>query len=409
VHVRVLVDDWGTLEKNDAAVALVDAHPHIEIRVFNPHVNRSGILRVRESLTSLARVNRRMHNKQLIADGQAVVLGGRNIGDEYFELGELRFHDIDVLGVGPVAAESATSFEAYWNSEFAIPMSQVGTYVTSGPAIASQRQALRERVEAMRDSAYVRALAESDLAKALRAHDLELRWADGKVLSDPPAKLRKPAGTPSKTYLGEQLTPYAQAVRSELLVVSAYFVPGRRGVELFGGMSDDGVSVRILTNSLAGTDAWLVHAAYRKYRRALLQRGVAIFELKPGAREAAGLKRGVGSSRASLHAKTFVFDRSSVFIGSVNIDPRSLAQNTEVGVLVQSRELAREVAELVERWSGPDFSYALALSSNTTGSRLHWVGMDDGKRVEFTGEPHAGLGRRLGARVFSRLPIESLV
>jgi putative cardiolipin synthase len=184
--------------------------------------------------------------------------------------------------------------------------------------------------------------------------------------------------------------------------VSPYFVPGKAGVEFFGGRRQDGVSVRVLTNSLAATDVWLVHAGYMKYRRPLLEQGVRLYELRPeaaGATRPRASKATIGSSRASLHGKTFVFDRTSVFIGSVNLDPRSLDQNTEVGVLVSSPELAREVAELFERWASPERAYEVTRGPN---GGLHWTG-------GFTSEPGAGFWRPLGAKLFSHLPIDSLI
>lgn len=411
VKVRLLLDDWGTLEKNDAVVAGCDAHPGIEIRLFNPYRNRSGFQRLRELFRSFDRVNRRMHNKQLIADGAAAILGGRNIGNEYFELGDLHFQDVDVLTAGAAARESQASFDAYWNSPFAIPIGELGTFDTSRAAWTDIRRRLRERVEREHDSAYARALATSDLARAMRAEAVSLHWAEGHVLADPPGKVTMAPETPNDAYLGAQLTPHATNVKRELLVASAYFIPGPRGVDVFGGMRRDGVDVRILTNSLAATDVWLVHSAYRKYRRALLEQDVRIFELKPDAPGAhrKGVKGGVGSSRASLHAKTFVIDRSAVFIGSLNIDPRSLRQNTEVGVIVHSPELAGEVAELFDRWSGPELSYAVALKPHGGHTHLRWTGTQGGTAVELRDEPHAGFWRRLGAALFSVLPIESQI
>jgi len=402
VWVRLLLDDWGTLEKNDAAVAVLDSHPNIEIRLFNPYVHRSGVWRLAELVTSFARVNRRMHNKQLIADNAGVVLGGRNIGDEYFSLGELDFQDVDVLALGPIADQSSQSFETYWNSEFAVPVSRIGKFSPDAAASTAARQELRSRCERLADSPYGRALAASGLANDLRSRSLHLHWADAKVIADPPEKLKKPAGTRSDTFLGSQISPHARAVRSDMLIVSPYFVPGKEGVAFFGEQRRGGVDVRVLTNSLAATDVWLVHAGYMKYRRPLLEHGVRLYELRP---EAAGVKGarssglGIGSSRASLHAKTFVFDRTSVFIGSVNLDPRSLDQNTEVGVLVNSPELAGEVAALFDRWASPALAYEVTKGKN---GRLEWTG-------GFTGEPGAGFWRPVGARFFSHLPIDSLI
>jgi len=403
VRVRVLLDDWGTLDKKDESVADLDAHPNIEVRLFNPYTHRSGVRRLAELLISFSRVNRRMHNKLFVADGIATILGGRNIGDEYFSFGELDFQDLDVLAVGPVASQSTGSFETYWNSRFAIPIARLGTFAPDPETFPGKRQALNDRCNLLQDSTYARALAESSLAQELRADALQMHWADARVIADPPDKLSKPAGTRSDAYLGDQLSPHASAARSNLLVVSPYFVPGKEGVEFLGRRERDGVTVAVLTNSLAATDVWLVHAGYMKYRRPLLREGVRLFELRPeaaGAKRARATKAFPGASRASLHGKTFVFDRTSVFIGSLNLDPRSLEQNTEVGVLIDGPELAREVAALFDRWSSPELAYEVRPGVN---GGLEWT------PGGFSDEPAAGFWRRLAVRFFSHLPIDSLI
>jgi putative cardiolipin synthase len=401
VRVRLLLDDWGTLEKQDAAVAALDAHPNIEIRVFNPYRHRTRLGRLAELLTSFRRVNRRMHNKQLIADGMAVVLGGRNIGDEYFSHGELDFQDVDVLAFGPVTRQSTDSFTAFWNSPSAVPIAELITTRLDDAGFTAARGKLHDRCEELRDTDYARALAESDLATDLRAHALHLHWCEAQIIADPPEKITQPAKTSSDTYLGAQISPHARAAQSDLLVVSPYFVPRKEGVAFFSERCRVGVNVRILTNSLAATDVWLVHAGYMKYRPPLLAEGVRLYELRPEAAGSSGPRRSgmaIGSSRASLHGKTFVFDDTSVFIGSLNLDPRSLDQNTEIGVLVHSRELTAEVARLFDHWASPALSYEV-----TQGKRgLEWTG-------GFTNEPQAGFWRPLGAKFFSHLPIDSLI
>ena len=402
VRVRVLLDDWGTLEKDDESVAYLDAHPNIEVRLFNPYTHRSGWHRFAELLTDFKRVNRRMHNKLFVADGIATILGGRNIGDEYFGAGELDFQDLDVLAGGPIARQSTASFEAFWNSPFAIPIAQLSEFAPDAGAFPSKRRELRDRCDLLHESDYALALGGSTLAQELHADGLRVHWAEARVIADPPEKLTQPAGWRSEGFLGGQLAPHAGATRSALLVVSPYFVPGQEGVEFLGRRERDGVDVRVLTNSLAATDVWLVHAGYMKYRWPLLRTGVRLFELRPeavGARHARAAKMLVGSSRASLHGKTFVFDHASVFIGSLNLDPRSLELNTEIGVLVGSSTLAEEVAALFDRWSGGDLAYEVKPGSN---GGLEWTG-------GFTDEPGAGFWRRLGVKVCSHLPIERLI
>ena len=407
VHVRLLLDDWGTLEKKDEAVVGLDAHPNIEIRLFNPYVHRSGIGRVGELVKSFSRVNRRMHNKQLIADGVAVVLGGRNIGDEYFGLGELDFQDVDVLAGGPIVRESTAIFEAYWQSAFAKPVSALGAPAPSPERFDAARRALAERVEQQRASQYAKALLESPLVTDLReARDCLPHWAEARMFADPPGKLAEPAGTGGPRYLAAQVAAAVRAAQSELLLVSPYFVPGKEGVAMLAGKRRAGASVNVLTNSLAATDVWLVHAGYRKYRQRLLEQGVRLYELKQEGRATAPASGLVGSSHASLHGKTFVFDRQSVFIGSMNLDARSIEQNTEDGLLIESPGLAAEVASLFERWTGPTVSYAVQLAE---AGRLEWVATTDGHAVRVTREPDAGVWRRLGAAVCSFLPIDWLI
>ena len=407
VRVRLLLDDWGTLEKQDAVVRALDAHPNIEIRLFNPYVHRSGIARLAEMVRHFSRVNRRMHNKQLIADGVAVVLGGRNIGDEYFGLGELDFQDVDVLAGGSIANDATATFEAYWQSAFVRPVATLGAAALHPDQFAAGRQALAGRVQQQRTSPYAHALRESPLAMDLRAgRDVLPHWADARMLADPPDKLTEPAGARGPQYLSAHVAEAARAAQRELLLVSPYFVPGREGVAILGGRRRAGASVSVLTNSLAATDVWLVHAGYRKYRRRLLEQGVRLYELKQQGRATAPASGLVGSSHASLHGKTFVFDRQTVFIGSMNLDARSIEQNTEDGLLIESPGLAAEVTSLFERWTGPTVSYAVELAE---GGRLEWVATTDGHAVRVTREPDAGVWRRLGAAVCSFLPIDWLI
>lgn len=403
VRVRVLLDDWGTLDKKDESVAGLDAHPNIEVRLFNPYTHRSGLHRLGELLADFGRVNRRMHNKLFVADGITTILGGRNIGDEYFGVAELDFQDVDVLGAGPVAQQATASFEAYWSSAPAVPIARLGKFAPDPAFFPTARARLRDRCDGLRETIHSRALTESHLAAELRADDLHVHWAAARIVADPPEKITQPEDLHAAGYLGGQISPYASATQFDLLVVSPYFVPGKDGVDFLAERRRSGVDVRVLTNSLAATDVWLVHAGYMKYRRPLLERGVKVYELRPeaaGATKARASKATIGSSRASLHGKSFVFDRTAVFIGSLNLDPRSLLHNTEVGVVICSPELAGEVAALFAQWTSPGLAYEVTPGPN---GGLRW------NPGGFSAEPGAGFWRPLGAKLFSHLPIDSLI
>jgi putative cardiolipin synthase len=411
VVVRILLDDFGTVGRSHAAIDALDAHPNIEVRIFNPYAVPGKVRgKLRDMRGRFFRVNRRMHNKMLISDGSAVVIGGRNIGNEYFGLAAMNFQDLDVLGLGTVAADSVSSFESYWNSDFAVPVVLFHNHRESRQVALNARDG---RMFGTPDrEIYNKVLRESELARDLANHQARLCWANVRLLSDPPDKLADPLETVGEQYLGTQLTRHAAEATSELLISSPYLVPGREGLDFLGGRSKAGVAVSILTNSLAATDAWLVHAGYRKYRKSLLRRGIRLLELKPSAKGDAGVKGLIGSTRSSLHTKTLVFDRTSVFIGSLNIDPRSIRQNTECGVLVQHPQLAREVATLFDEWTSPRDAWELRLEESRGRQRLCWVGSEHGERgsqVTLYREPGATWLKDVAARVLSLFPIESQI
>ena len=290
-----------------------------------------------------------MHNKSFTADNQYTILGGRNIGNEYFEADpEFAFADLDVLAVGPaVAQQVSTAFDQYWNSELAYPLSVLLPSLPTPRENDEARVRLKRFVLQQDDSEYLQALRDSDLANAMRADTVRLYWGDGEVVYDPPEKLLEPRG-PDERYVLAQLSPHMQAVRGELIIFSPYFVPGKEGVAALRAASERGVRVRILTNSLISNDVPIVHAGYLKFRKPLLRAGVEIYEMN--ARLTAEQRNTkFGSSVASLHAKSFVLDRESVFIGSLNLDPRAIYFNTEIGVVVNAPDLAGEMARTFDQ------------------------------------------------------------
>jgi len=395
VRVRLLLDDNNT-RGMDEALAALDAHPNIEVRLFNPYANRS--FRLGELVGSFARVNRRMHNKSFTADNQVTIVGGRNVGDEYFGADTpVAFDDLDVVAVGAVVSEVSASCEAYWASESADPAASL---IRESSATAAQvRTAWAKLNEDPAARKYVEALRATPLVKQLLARSLPLEWAPARVVSDDPSKVLHPPERTEEHMLPRLVAALGEPVR-QLDLVSPYFVPTRNGTAALRTLAERGVKVRVLTNSLAATDVAPVHAGYAKYREELLRGGVRLYELKPSPTEKSQSRSIGGSSDASLHAKTFAVDRSRIFVGSFNFDPRSARLNTEMGVVAESAALAAQLSDALDR-DLPRDAYEVQLVEG----KIQWI---DGN-VRHTSEPGAGLLKRLWIGFLSLLPIEWLL
>ena len=367
VRVRILLDDAAT-RGNDFAVATLAAHPNIEVRLFNPMYagRKTFIGSTVAMLTNLNRLHRRMHNKLWIADNAIAVSGGRNLGDEYFgAAADVNFADIDLLSLGPVVADLSRSFDAYWNSPNAVP---VEAFVTTRPGARELRR-LRNRVQAyvaspaVQKSPYLARLRARQDNDYLSLGDDALAWGDAEAVWDDPAKVNSPGIPPENQMLASSLRPHFEATQKELLLVSAYFVPGDNGIALLSGLAQRGVDVRVLTNSLAATDVSFVYGAYEDCRAPLLAAGVGLYEMKPVLREKSSPNRFSirAASAASLHTKAMVFDDDTAFIGSYNLDPRSMFWNTEVGVVVHSAVLSQALRSLLANAFDPVNSFRLVL------------------------------------------------
>lgn len=404
VRVRLLLDDLDTAGK-DAAIQILDDHPNIEIRLFNPFNYRK--LRGLDFLTGLRRVNRRMHNKSLTADNQTTVVGGRNIGNEYFDaVGETVFTDLDVLSVGPVVEAVSKAFDRYWNSDWAVPASAFSDGGIDIGSLDDLRNRLHAFLDRETDSAYVQALKDTQLSRKIRAGDLVFSWGDAELIYDAPEKVEAEAVN-AATHVGPQLHAIVDQTRQELIVVSPYFVPGGALVGYFGELVERGVRVRILTNALAASDVSIVHAGYMRYRKDLLRNGVELYEFKPTPVAAREKRKspGFGSSgTSSLHAKVFGIDRQQLFVGSFNLDPRSVSLNTEMGVWFRNADLGRLLGETFD--SEIDrVAYRLTLE----GSELRWQSREEGKPVTYTHEPETSWWRRFTTRLLSLVVVESLL
>jgi putative cardiolipin synthase len=407
VRVRILLDDLNT-EGLDETIAALDAHPNIEIRLYNPLVYRSA--RALNFVGDFTRVNRRMHNKAFIADNQAAVAGGRNVGNEYFGAGEdVEFRDLDVLAVGPVVREISAEFDLYWNSASAYPSAPF-----TGAASPDAGGALEARFAAKRadpeSTAYIDAVRATPLVRELIEGRLAFDWTHAEVVRDDPAKTLDAADR-TDILLITELVETTTPPRSSFDLVSPYFVPGDEGTAALAKLARRGVRVRVLTNSLAATDVPAVHAGYARRRCDLLRAGVRLYELKPSLPHEVAKPRSEahGSSATKLHAKTFAVDDSSIFVGSFNFDQRSAKLNTEMGVVIESPVLARRLATSFET-SVPNAAYEVRLTTTgATDCSLEWIERTPAGEIHHAEEPGTIASQRAWIEILEMLPIEWLL
>jgi putative cardiolipin synthase len=408
VRVRLLLDDNNTVGL-DPIIDALDAHPNIEVRLFNPFTIRKP--RMLGYLTDFPRLNRRMHNKSFTIDNQATIVGGRNIGDEYFGAGDgALFVDFDVLAIGPVVPDVSEDFDRYWASESAHPANWI---------VARRGNAEQEEVEARLSSAaqspeglaYLAPTAKMPLLHQIMDGTLPWLWAPVRMISDDPAKGLGRAG--DDDLLFSKLIANMGSPQRQLGLVSGYFVPGEAGTRALAARAKAGVEVKVLTNALEATDVPIVHAGYAKWRKPLLRTGVRIFEMRGSAaaqpsREASGIG-GSGSrlagSGSALHAKTIAVDQARVFVGSFNFDPRSANLNTELGFVIESRTLAEDVHVALERFA-PARAYEVRLSAE---DELYWLERRDGQELRHETEPGTTRWQRVSVALLSLLPIEWLL
>lgn len=399
VRVRMLLDDINA-SGNDAQMLAMDAHPNIELRVYNPFRNRDGIGRLLEMLHRAFSLNHRMHNKAWIADGRVAVVGGRNIGEEYFSASaQSNFRDLDAIVFGPVVKQASTQFDRYWNSAAAVPIAALGE------RSPGELQALLARTLSELDNAdarrYLARVAADPRVQDYLASRLRPHWTERvQVISDPALKWKSDdrAG-----WLATRLATRLSQARRESLLISPYFVPGEVLGARMADQARSGIHIGVVTNSLAANDVVTVHSGYARYREPLLRGGVALYELRarPGENVHASV---FGSSGASLHTKAFVVDGAHGFIGSFNLDPRSAYLNTEMGLLFDDAGIAAELRAEYRRMAAPGLSYQAVLDED---GELRWLDRNHTPPRVLEREPDAGRWRRFAAAVLGWLPIES--
>lgn len=390
VKVRMLIDDINP-HTNDLLYLVLNDQENVEVRLFNPSRARTRTLaRNFEFVARVRALNRRMHCKAWIADRRLAIIGGRNIGDEYFDAADTNFRDLDLLVEGAAVNQACKVFDNYWIHEAAVPVDALHPMRKKRLRFRKKRRPASggapRRVKATSLQELVKGVGGMHKAEAVR------------IIADPPEKV---ADKLKGNWIMGQVAPLIRAAKSRVNIVSPYFIPGKEGVAILAALVSDGVETTVLTNSLAATDVAAVHGAYAKYRRKLLHDGIKLYEFQRyGDRTKISV---LGSKGASLHTKAFAVDMRIGFVGSLNFDPRSSALNAEMGVIFEDDIVTRQLVEHFDRERSRRTSYRLYLD----GPRLAWEGYVDGKLRKFHSEPEAGIVRRLVAGAIRFLPIES--
>jgi len=415
VRVRMLIDHVGVDDKEHLLDAL-DAHDKIEVRFFNPFRTSNPSLpsKIAQFIVDGQRLNRRMHNKSFIVDNDVAIIGGRNIGDAYFDASDnMNFRDLDVVAIGPVVEAASRSFDDYWNSDAAYPVTAFKDSQPTSADLERVRKGLAQHARAFAESDYAQAAFE-DLPNGPTADRRgEWFWGSAELLADEPEKVTLKEDEPTFR-IGPKIKTIVDGAQQQVLLLSPYMIPGESGTEYLTGMAKRNIDVQVLTNSMASNDEPAAHAGYMRYRSDLLAGGVKIFELRP----AAGSKQdstALGtSSGVALHAKAIVVDKRYAFVGSLNIDQRSKLLNTEMGVMVDCPGLAEAVAGFFDKAAAPTNSFEVMLApaagqGTTASTHLVWVAQEHGQPVTLDSEPDVSSGRKLEVTLLQLLPLESLL
>ncbi len=407
VRVRLLMDDYGVGNKDKQLTAL-DAHTHIEVRVYNPFNAglRSGFRKWMHFAFGFSRLNRRMHSKAFIIDNSIAVTGGRNIGDEYFDANPTENHrDRDMLSIGPVVDEISSQFDLMWNSTWAIPISALTNTTYTSDELAQRYHQLRENIETNSGKLYPLPTSAEQHRQLIQSYLDEAIWAPTRFVYNPPSITG--GDEPGTTVVSDALVELLSTAEREVLVESAYFTIMDDMLSRLSPYLQSGLDIKVLTNSLATTDVWTIHAGYTRNREKLLQRGVELYEWRRDGQTCAKLidndKLECDKMNYSLHAKSVVFDRDTLFVGSFNLNPRSHLLNTETALIIHSRELAQRIAADITMDMLPENSWRLGFNSDGT---LRWYGSTKGVPEVFDREPQTGFMTRLKSGMAAKLPLE---
>lgn len=412
VKVRLLMDD-NNAKSMEAIYLALDQHQNIEVKLFNPY--RFRRLRPMEMIIDLKRINRRMHNKTFTADNQITLIGGRNMSNQYYNVSEnYQFSDVDVMLVGQAVDDITHSFDEYWNHSYAYPVRQIVNHKQYTLRYDGLKSQLTQFYQSASIQNYLNLSNRSHDFNQWLSNDVELDWVKAQVIKDSPEKIKSKAK--KEEHLNFQLVQRLQKPEKSVDIISAYFVPEKKGEQHLKKLAEDGVNVRVLTNSFKANDVALVHAFYAKYRESLLKSGVQLYEFLPAIPEEFQNKNNIeiskqlkvslkGLSRSSLHAKMMALDDKQVFIGSFNFDPRSSNLNTEIGVILDSKPLANAVHSTMDQ-NLRKYAYKLVLDSN---DKINWKYQTPSGEQTLTKEPKMKWWQKAGVKMISWLPLEGFM
>lgn len=416
VRVRVLVDDADTVA-GDEQILELDGHPSVDIRVFNPFAYRGhwNLLRATEFLFNMRRLDYRMHNKLLVADNSVALIGGRNIGNQYFQMDpESQFADDDVFTVGPAVQQLSATFDEFWNSPLSIPAAALRRGKRADTVLAEHRRLARSTkpIQTL-DSAgidYAAMLKTDEPYAGIISGRSPLIWASAQVVCDSPDKKDVENGVRRGRLMARPVAKVAAQAQTEVLMVTPYFIPAGDEARLLSTLLRGDVRVAILTNSLESAPEVMAQAAYAHYRLPMLYDGADLYEVRSllGSQHGSGQTARIsGFGNYGLHAKLFVFDREKLFIGSMNFDQRSKRLNTEIGLIIDSPELAQQTAARFEKMTLPENAYALSLRDLGSGPSpsVVWDTIVDGKTLEYTQDPARSSSQRIKMKLLGLLPV----
>jgi putative cardiolipin synthase len=415
VRVRILIDDGETVPGDERILSLA-AHPGVEVRIFNPlrYRGHNRVLRGMEFLTEKQRLDYRMHNKLLVADNTVALIGGRNIGDQYFQIDpDSQFGDDDLVVVGPMVARLSGVYDQFWNGPLAIPAEAVDQKHASTQALAQYRDVLAARQKLPSDTraAFLQRAASGEPLAGILAGRAALMWVPMELVFDSPDKKDVDAGLAFGHLIYAPVAKQIDSVNSELLMVTPYFVPSNSELGILEQARARQVRVSLLTNSLAAAPVLAAQSGYMHYRVRLLEHGVELHELRARLGNTQGSGQGKAISRHgnyALHSKLYVFDRKKVYVGSMNFDERSKHLNTEIGLIVNSEELAQQVVRRFDELTSLDNAYTVVLGANSTAGHPHleWKTREAGQPVSYTVEPARSRSQKFEVEFLSLLPLD---